>query len=142
RDGGGRDPDQHSAAPRAAERHQLHARRGVDPLPRAEAGPGAEQEEVMPWRALTLRVDRAAAEAFSDALLEAGAQSVALEPEGALVAILSLAQDAHAVVDAAAQAAGIAAPRFSSEQFEDEDWVRKSQAQFEPITLGARLWIG
>ena len=32
----------------------------------------------MPWRALTLQLDRAAAEAFSDALLEAGAQSVAL----------------------------------------------------------------
>ena len=33
----------------------------------------------MPWIALTLRVERAVAETFSDALLEAGAQSVALE---------------------------------------------------------------
>jgi ribosomal protein L11 methyltransferase len=96
----------------------------------------------MPWRALTLQVDRAAAEAFSDALLEAGAQSVALEPDGALVAIVSLEQDANSLVNAAAQAAGVPAPRFSSERLEDEDWVRKSQAQFEPITVGARLWIG
>ena len=47
----------------------------------------------MPWRALTLRVDGTAAEAFSDALLEAGAQSVALEPGGAVVAILAPGQD-------------------------------------------------
>jgi ribosomal protein L11 methyltransferase len=96
----------------------------------------------MPWRALTLQVDRAAAEAFSDALLEAGAQSVALEPDGALVAILSLEQNAQSLVDAAAHAAGVAAPRFSSEQLDDQDWVRNSQAQFEPVSIGARLWIG
>ena len=33
----------------------------------------------MGWLALTLRVEPTAAEAFSDALLEAGAQSVSLE---------------------------------------------------------------
>ena len=96
----------------------------------------------MPWHALTLRVDGTAAEAFSDALLEAGAQSVAMEPEGALVAILSLEQDAHALVEAAAQAAGVPAPRFASARLEDEDWVRKSQAQFNPLEIGARLWVG
>ena len=41
-----------------------------------------EEAEVMPWIALTLRIERAAAETFSDALLEAGAQSVALEGVG------------------------------------------------------------
>jgi ribosomal protein L11 methyltransferase len=96
----------------------------------------------MPWRALTLQVDRAAAEAFSDALLEAGAQSVALETDGAVVAILSLEQDFHSLIDTAARAAGIAAPRFSSQQLDDQDWVRASQAQFTPVEIGARLWIG
>jgi len=96
----------------------------------------------MPWHALTLQVDRASAEAFSDALLEAGAQSVALEPDGAVVAILSLEQDSHAVISAAALAAGISAPRFSSEQLDDQDWVRKTQAQFQPTLIGERLWIG
>ena len=57
RDGGGGHPDQHPAAPRAAQRHALHARRRVDPLPRAEARAGAEEEEVMPWLALTLQVE-------------------------------------------------------------------------------------
>ena len=96
----------------------------------------------MPWRALTLQVDRAAAEAFSDALLEAGAQSVALEPGGALIAIVAAEQDFPALISLAAHAAGIAAPPFTHETFADEDWVRKSQAQFTPVEIGARLWIG
>jgi len=96
----------------------------------------------MAWRALTVQVDRAAAEAFSDALLEAGAQSVALEPEGQVVAILSPEQDSQSLISLAAHAAGIAAPAFTSQTFADEDWVRKSQAQFRPLEIGARLWIG
>jgi ribosomal protein L11 methyltransferase len=96
----------------------------------------------MPWRALTLHVDRAAADAFSDALLEAGAQSVALDVDGAMVATLSLEQDFHSLVDCAAHVVGIEAPRFSTEEIADQDWVRVTQAQFEPVLIGERLWIG
>jgi ribosomal protein L11 methyltransferase len=96
----------------------------------------------MPWRALTLQVDRAAADAFSDALLEAGAQSVALDVHGTIVAMLSLDQDSHSLVDCAAQAIGIEAPRFSTEGIADQDWVRITQAQFGPVLIGERLWIG
>jgi ribosomal protein L11 methyltransferase len=96
----------------------------------------------MPWRALTLQVDRAAADAFSDALLEAGAQSVALDVHGTLVAMLSREQDAHYVVDCAAHAVGIEAPAFSTEEVADQDWVRITQAQFDPVLIGERLWIG
>jgi ribosomal protein L11 methyltransferase len=96
----------------------------------------------MPWLALTLQLERAAAEAFSDALLEAGAQSVSLEPAGALVAIVSPEDEPHAIVARAARAARIAAPRFSLQTIEDQDWVRASQAQFAPLMIGARLWIG
>lgn len=96
----------------------------------------------MPWRALTLHVDRAAADAFSDALLEAGAQSVALEMDGAVVALIALEQDSSSMIEAAARSAGIAAPRYSSDLVQDQDWVRASQAQFAPVLIGARLWIG
>ena len=96
----------------------------------------------MPWRALTLRVDRAAAEAFSDALLEAGAQSVALDLDGTMLAVVSLEQEVRSLVDAAACAAGIAAPGFSTNEIADQDWVRATQAQFEPLVIGERLWIG
>ena len=96
----------------------------------------------MHWRALTLQVDRAAAEAFSDALLEAGAQSVALEMDGAVVALIDLEQDFSAMIDAAARSVGISAPTCSSSVVPDQDWVRASQAQFTPVLIGARLWIG
>jgi ribosomal protein L11 methyltransferase len=96
----------------------------------------------MPWRALTLRVDRAAADAFSDALLEAGAQSVAVEMDGAVVALIALDQDSSALIDAAARSAGVSTPPYSSELVQDQDWVRASQAQFAPVLIGTRLWIG
>ena len=96
----------------------------------------------MPWLALKLHVERAAAEAFSDALLEAGAQSVALEERGGMVVLLAHGDDAARVVAEAARQAGIPAPGFSTETVADRDWVRASQAQFKPLEIGGRLWIG
>jgi ribosomal protein L11 methyltransferase len=95
----------------------------------------------MPWLALSLEPERSRAEAFSDALLEAGAQSVALEADG-VSALLRLEDDAHALVAAAARASGIEPPRFTARRLEDQDWVRSSQAQFEGRALGRRLWVG
>ena len=101
----------------------------------------------MPWLALTLEVDADAAEAMSEALLEAGAQSVGVEnvdsPRPTLNALLSLKEDAPRLVGDAARAAGLAAaPGFRTSELADEDWVRKTQAQFAPIEVGARLWVG
>ena len=96
----------------------------------------------MPWLALKLQVERAAAEAFSDALLEAGAQSVALEEQGEMVVLLAAGDDAARLVAEAARQAGVAPPGFSTEPVADRDWVRASQAQFSPLEVGARLWIG
>lgn len=95
----------------------------------------------MPWLALSVQVGPAAADAFSDALLEAGAQSVALEAE-AVAAILDRRQDPRALVAAAARAAGIDLPPFQTQPLEDRDWVRASQAQFAPLEVGRRLWVG
>ena len=101
----------------------------------------------MPWPSLTLQVQAAAAERFTQALLDAGAQSVSLEnPQGGLQAVgvlLGANVDAGALVRDAASAAGLeTAPAFRADQLEDEDWVRRSQAQFAPLEIGARLWIG
>lgn len=100
----------------------------------------------MPWLSIAIEMDPAPAEAFSEALLQAGAESVALEPVagGARTRIDALAADgadAPALVAAAAQAAGLPAPGFSSARVEDEDWVRRSQAQFGPIRVSDSLWI-
>jgi ribosomal protein L11 methyltransferase len=101
----------------------------------------------MPWLALTLEVDAAAAEALGDALLEAGALSVTvLEPESPACRVTALlAHDATpgVFVREAERVLGAGRPsRHRVEEVADEDWVRRSQSQFVPIVLGERLWIG
>jgi ribosomal protein L11 methyltransferase len=100
----------------------------------------------MSWLGLSLELDAAVAEAFSEALLDAGAQSVALEnldaPRHTLHALLVCGTDARRMVDLAAEAAGIAPPTFLAREVPDEDWVRRTQAQFAPFEIGARLWVG
>jgi ribosomal protein L11 methyltransferase len=102
----------------------------------------------MPWLALTLEVDAARAEALSDALLEAGARSVWQESSEqqscTLALLLDVDAEPNSILAAAAERAGLEqAPRFSIiTRLEDEDWVRRSQAQFTPIAIGERLWVG
>jgi ribosomal protein L11 methyltransferase len=101
----------------------------------------------MPWLALTLEVDAGAAQAMSDALVEAGAQSVSIEnlerSSPTLQAVIAIDADPKRLVLEASKIAGLAAaPRFSLSEVADEDWVRKTQAQFTPIEIGARLWVG
>ena len=98
----------------------------------------------MPWLSITLDIDPAAAEEFSEALMAAGAESVSMEPAGAhmrLGALAAAGADAAALVAAAAAAAALPAPEFRTAQLEDEDWVRRSQAQFGPIRISDALWI-
>ncbi|HVB49128.1 MAG TPA: 50S ribosomal protein L11 methyltransferase [Burkholderiales bacterium] len=120
----------------------------------------------MAWLALTLEVDEAHAEAFSDALLEAGAISVSIEDAEAgsaferarfaepgwstpatwhrnrVQALLDPGADCNAVVAAAAGVAGLGTPpAFARSRVDEQDWVRASQAQFPPLAVGDRLWI-
>ena len=49
---------------------------------------------------------------------------------------------ADIVLAAAVSAAGLAImPEYAIEPVDDYDWVRKTQAQFEPIRISERLWI-
>jgi ribosomal protein L11 methyltransferase len=96
------------------------------------------------WLSITLELDPVRAETFSDALLEAGAESVALDPAGSQMRVTVLTNtDANpaALVASAASAAGLPPPAFAVTRLEDEDWVRRSQSQFGPIQVGDRLWI-
>lgn len=98
----------------------------------------------MPWLAISLELEPAPAEAMSEALIEAGADSVALEPAGArtrLTALAAAGADAAALVAAAARTAALPLPDFNSARLEDEDWVRRSQAQFGPIRVTEKIWI-
>jgi len=100
----------------------------------------------MPWLSLRVEVDREAADALSDALLEAGAQSVALEhpdaPQTVVSVLFAEHADASSALAAAARASGAQILWQSGvDLIDDDDWVRLSQAQFSPFRMG-RLWIG
>jgi ribosomal protein L11 methyltransferase len=103
----------------------------------------------VPWLSLALVLPQADAELLSDALLEAGAESVALESDAldtgiAQVRLSALAPrggDPAALLRDAAAVAGIEPPAFELSAVEDQDWVRSAQAQFGPIHIGGRLWI-
>jgi ribosomal protein L11 methyltransferase len=120
----------------------------------------------MPWQSLRIRVDSQAAEALSDALMDAGALSVSLEDADAgtvdetplfgepdhptaelwahsiAVALLDTDADAAAILAAAAAQAGVPVPTdYRVETVADADWVRLTQAQFDPIPISPRLWI-
>jgi ribosomal protein L11 methyltransferase len=108
----------------------------------------------VPWLAITLELGLAEAESLSDALVETGADSVLIEPAHArpdteeadtsrmrLMALAPAGTDAGALVAAACAVAGLSPPPFDVAPVADEDWVRRSQAQFGPIRISERLWI-
>ena len=100
----------------------------------------------MGWIALSLELEPESAEAWSDALLAEGAHSVALDgvdgPRPRIQALLAADEDAAALLGRAAAALGVAPPPHQLGRVDEEDWVRKSQAQFPPARFGERLWVG
>lgn len=123
------------------------------------------RSDTMSWIALILEVEAAHTEALSDALLAQGALSVTVEDAAAgtsqekplfgepgapldamwatsiVRALCAADADAEAVLQAAAQEAGIEVPPHRTEPVPDEDWVRVTQSQFDPIQVTQRLWI-
>ena len=120
----------------------------------------------MPWIAAELMLDAQAATLFSDALIEQGAlsveitdaqsgtndeQAIYMEPgvdvasawsENRLAALFSEGTDLQYVLDQAAAAIGLpATPDYRTYRVQDQDWVRLTQAQFEPVFVSDRLWI-
>jgi ribosomal protein L11 methyltransferase len=96
--------------------------------------------------ALRVEVEAADADALSDALLEAGAASVSIDaadrPCAVLTALFDPAVDpAGALAQALETSASAPYTHFHVQRLEDEDWVRRSQAQFAPFRTG-RLWVG
>jgi ribosomal protein L11 methyltransferase len=118
------------------------------------------------WVSLTFRTDARVADALSDALLEQGAQSVSVEdanagtaeetplycepgmpvesvwPQSLIKALCAQDEDPVQIIAAACAQVGLAAlPDYRAEPVEEEDWVRLSQSQFEPIRISEKLWI-
>lgn len=119
----------------------------------------------MAWLSVSFEVGADDADAISDALLEAGAESVELtdaeagcaseQPrfdEGGLASpgawqrsrltvLLDEKADATAVVAAACARAGIPPPPHHAQRLADQDWVLASREEFQPIRISPRLWI-
>jgi ribosomal protein L11 methyltransferase len=120
----------------------------------------------MSWISITIDTDGPHVEPLADALLEAGACSASIEDADAgtsdetprfgepgaiatpgwarsrVVALFESGVDVAAVLENCAVAAGLPGiPAYTRETVEERDWVRLSQAQFEPIQVSARLWI-
>src|SRR6185437_133547 len=116
----------------------------------------------MAWVEVLIEVARDHAEALSDALMEAGALSVSVEDadfgteaeqpmfgepgmepveaafeRSRVVALTDVDADHAALVAAAAGAACLSpVPAYLLRKVADQDWVRLTQSQFEPIHIG------
>ena len=118
------------------------------------------------WLSVAIEVDAAHAESLSDALMAAGAISVSVEDaqagtefetpqfgepgspttplwsESRVIALFEPADDLTARIESAAWEAGLdGLPNFSLEEIAEQDWVRLTQSQFDPIRISDRLWI-
>ncbi|MDR2625482.1 MAG: 50S ribosomal protein L11 methyltransferase [Zoogloeaceae bacterium] len=121
----------------------------------------------MAWIRAAFLADAASAEAFCDALLEAGALSASMEDADAgtpeekpqfdepgeenaailwehvrIVALFAENAPVDRLIEAAARTLRLpAAPAFTQDEVEEENWVARTQAQFAPIQISERLWI-
>ncbi|MES2068709.1 MAG: 50S ribosomal protein L11 methyltransferase [Pseudomonadota bacterium] len=121
----------------------------------------------MGWIEIVIEVAREHAEPLSDALMEAGALSVSvedadegteaenplfgepgMEPEEAawdrsrVVALADVDSDHAAIVAEAAAAISLSkVPAYTTRAVEEQDWVRLTQSQFEPIHIGKNIWV-
>jgi ribosomal protein L11 methyltransferase len=120
----------------------------------------------MAWLTLIVDSDAAHAESLSEALLDLGALSVDLldadadtpdeqaifgepgePPPGVwqhnrVSALFDKDQDVEAILRNATQRIGLQKlPAYRIEPLADNDWVRLTQSQFDPIPISSRLWI-
>lgn len=120
----------------------------------------------MSWITAELILDSDTVALFGDALIELGAVSVDIadaqsgtiheqaifrEPDedvanvwtsNRLNALFVEGTDVASALTAAAGAAGLASPPpYQTRRVEDQDWVRLTREQFEPILISDRLWV-
>lgn len=119
----------------------------------------------MHYQQAVMAVSACQAEPLSDALMAQGALSTAIEDAHAgtnqeqaifgepgmpaeqvwqksiIIALFNAETDLGAVLSAAAANAGMDVPAYALETVPEQDWVRLTQSQFEPIRISERLWI-
>ena len=124
----------------------------------------------MAWLLIKIDANENNADAISDALMTIGALSASIEDANAetdaeqaifgepssadiqypppgiwqqniVTAMFDESADAKHIIHALSQETGIATFEFNTEIIAEQDWVRATQAQFEPIKITDKLWI-
>lgn len=118
----------------------------------------------MSYREMRIILPSQYAESLSDALMEQGALSSAIEdayagteqeqaifgepgePTGIwdnslLLALFDETTDIEQIIQAACEDVQISVPAYQMTEIPEQDWVRITQAQFDPIRISERLWI-
>jgi ribosomal protein L11 methyltransferase len=119
----------------------------------------------MSWLLLKIEANAQNADLISDALMNIGALSASIEDANAetlgeqaifgepgdpppgiwqqniVSAMFADNIDVNQVVSALQQATKISKFQFNTETIADQDWVRATQAQFDPIKITDKLWI-
>lgn len=119
----------------------------------------------MTWQQARIQAPSDCAEAFSDALLEVGALSASIEDAFAgteheqaifgepnepiesmwthsiLIALFEHDAPVAQHIQTAANMCQRDVPEWTLETVDEQDWVRNTQAQFDPIQISPRLWI-
>lgn len=97
----------------------------------------------MSWLSVNLSLDTAEIEVFSDTLLEFGALAIDFDAGSDLLRALFRAEAnvSRALEDAARASGVLLRPGYTVEEVAGQDWVRHTQAQFQPIEITSRLHI-
>jgi ribosomal protein L11 methyltransferase len=119
----------------------------------------------MSWIAVSLELDARLADAASDALLERGAVSVELAdacagteaehaqygepiagavsawPLNRITALFDAGAAPERAVSAALRSLGRTCPPLTISCVAEQDWVRLTQRQFQPVQVSGRLWV-
>lgn len=120
----------------------------------------------MPWLCAIIEAAEDSVELLSDALIEAGALAVDVQDAAAgtaqerpifaepgeapasgwqlnrVGALFPIEADLYERIPEALAAAGlVATAAFRVERVEDEDWVRLTQSQFNPMQITPKLWV-
>ncbi|MES2546672.1 MAG: 50S ribosomal protein L11 methyltransferase [Pseudomonadota bacterium] len=124
----------------------------------------------MAWLLLKIQANEENADTISDALMDVGALSASIEdafaetekeqaifgepssediqypPPGIwqqniVTAMFDAATDVEQVIQTLSAATTIKHFQYSTEVIEEQDWVRATQAQFDPIKITDKLWI-
>ena len=119
----------------------------------------------MAWVSLNIEASDSNAEALTDALMALGALSASIEDANAetldeqpifgepgdpppgiwrqnvVSALFEADTDIPAVMTALSETTGYRDLRYTTEAVEEQDWVRATQSQFDPIRIRDDLWI-